>query len=115
MTEQPEPSEPAPDDGAGFVPLRRSGFGSWSGSGRTLGRGFGCSGLVVGDGGAVVELCIDETAAAPDVVDTAERGLGSVRHRETLLLLQDGRHALVTEAPLERPPFACLESGGELC
>lgn len=81
VTEQAQSSQPAPDNGGGFAPLwSRSWSRSWSqflsrpGSGLVLALvgGLPCSDLMIGDGGAVVELCVDEALTASDVVYTSD-------------------------------------------
>lgn len=93
VAEQPETSQPAAEQRRRLLchGLRRR-----SSSGGGGGRLFRCC-FLVRDGGAVVQVGIDEALAASDVVDATNRRVSSVRQRETRLLLCDGADPLVTE------------------
>ena len=77
----------------------RRGWGGW----RRSGGGLPAGGFLVGDGGAAVQLGVDEAAAAPDVVHTAGRGeatppplgVGVGEGEAGGVLLRDGGDALV--------------------
>lgn len=96
VAEQPETSQPASEQRRrlfGYSQRRRNS----SGAGRSglFGRRF-----LVRDGGAVVQVGVDEALAAPDVVDPADGRVSSVRQRETWLLC-DGADSLVTQISVQ--------------
>lgn len=108
MAEQPETSQPAAEQrrrlfAHGQRRRRRSGG---AGGSRLFGRCF-----LVRDGGAVVQVGVDEALAASDVVDAADRRVSSVRQGETRLLLCDGVDSLVTQISVQNV-VAC--SGDEM-
>ena len=99
MAEQPETSQPSSEQRLGLLghsQRRRHCSRGRGGRGRLLGRCF-----LVRDGGAVVQVGVDEALAASDVVDAADRRVSSVRQRETRLLLCDGADSLVTQISVQ--------------
>lgn len=97
VAEQPETSQPAAEQrrrlfGHGQRGRRRGGAG---------GRGLLGRRLLVRDGGAVVQVCVDEALAASDVVDAADRRVSPVRQGVTGLLLCDGADSLVTQVSVQ--------------
>lgn len=57
---------------------------------------------MVRDGGAAVQVCVDEALAASNVVNAADGRVTSVRQRETGLLFSDGADPLVTQISVQR-------------
>lgn len=101
MAEQPKTSQPAAEQrrrlfGRGRRRRSGGGRGGSSGGGGLLGPSF-----LVRDGGAVVQVSVDEALAPSDVVDAADGRVSSVRQRETRLLLRDGADPLVTQIPVQ--------------
>lgn len=98
MAEQPETSQPASEQRLGLFGYsqRRRHSSRGRGGGRLLGRCF-----LVRDGGAVVQVGVDEALAASDVVDAADRRVSSVRQRVTRLLFCDGADPLVTQISVQ--------------
>lgn len=97
VAEQPETSQPASEQ-------RRRLFGDGQGrrdSGRAGGGGLLGRRLLVRDGGAVVEVGVNEALAASDVVDAADRRVSSVRQGITRLLLRDGVDPLVAQVSVQ--------------
>lgn len=93
MTQQPEASQPAPQQGL---------LGAERGS---SGGGGAPAGLLEGHGGAAVQVSVDEALAAPDVVHPPQGRVSSVRQGEAGLLLRDAADALVTKVTLEDVAF----------
>ena len=96
MCQQLEPSDPAAQQRGLVGGLRRLGL-----------RGLLGQCLLVGDGGAVVQLGVDEALAPADVVHAArQRPLGPrqrpVGQRVAGRLLGDGGDTLVAEVPVQR-------------
>lgn len=99
VAEQPETSQPASEQRRrlfGYSHGWRNSSRGGGGGSRLLGRGF-----LVRDGGAVVQVGVDEALAASDVVDTADGRVSSVRQRETRLLLCDGADTLVAQISVQ--------------
>lgn len=97
VAEQPETSQPASEQRRRlFGDRQRRRDSSRAGGGRLLGRR-----LLVRDGGAVVEVGVDEALAASDVVDTADRRVSSVRQGITRLLLRDGADPLIAQISVQ--------------
>jgi len=102
VTEQSESCEP-PSQQRVARGRRRRPLGSRGGSGRGGHRGDGwlpAGGVLVGDGGAVVQLGADETATPPDVVHAPQGppGEGLGEGEAGGVVLQDGGDALVAKA-----------------
>lgn len=95
MAEQPKTSQPAAEQRRRLFGRGRRGR-SGRGGGRLFGRRF-----LVRDGGAVVQVSVDEALAAADVVDAADGRVSSVRQGETRLLLCDGADPLVTQVSVQ--------------
>lgn len=108
MAEQPETSQPASEQRCRlFCYSHRRGDSSRGGGSRLLGRCF-----LVRNGGAVVQVGVDEALAASDVVDSSDRRVSSVRQRVTWLLLCDGADSLVTQISVQDVlPFPSLSPG----
>lgn len=104
VTEQPETSQPAAEQRRRLFSLR------WRNSSRGGGSRLFGRRIVVGDGGAVVQVGTDEALAASDVVDTADRRVSSVRQREARLLLYDRADPLITQVFVQ---YVLPCSGGE--
>lgn len=101
MAEQPETSQPASEQRRRlfvYSQRRRDGGG---GGGRAGGSRLFGHRLLVRDGGAVVQVSVDEALAASDVVDAADRRVSSIRQRVTRLLLRDGADSLVTQVSVQ--------------
>lgn len=97
MAEQPKTSQPAAEQRRRlFGRGHRGRSGGSGGGGGLLGRSF-----LVRDGGAVVQVSVDEALAPSDVVDAADGRVSPVRQRETRLLLCDGADPLVTQIPVQ--------------
>lgn len=108
MAEQPQTSQPASEQRRGlFGRSHRRRNSGRAGGGRLFGRCF-----LVRDGGAAVQVGVDEALAASDVVDAADRRVSSVRQRETRLLLRDGADPLVAQVSVQDVlPFPSLGAG----
>lgn len=92
VTQQPQAGQPPPQQGARLLGAgRRSSRRSGRGAGRPPGR---C--LLVGHGGAAVQVGREQAPAASDVVHAAEGRVSSVGQREAGLLLRDGVVAQVS-------------------
>lgn len=97
MAEQPQTSQPAAKQRRRLFGRSHRGRSGGSGAGGgLLGRSF-----LVRDGGAVVQVSVDEALAPSDVVDAADGRVSPVRQREARLLLCDGADPLVTQIPVQ--------------